>query len=225
MVLKPSAACGVLWDMDGVLVDTGELHFKAWAQALSEFGIHFSRQLFETTFGVNNFNTLALLLGEKPSPDKVDEIGGRKEILFREAVRGRVQPAPGVVDWLERLRAWGVRQAVASSAPRENIDTLIDEFQWRTHFDALVSGFDLASKPDPAVFLEAARRIGVSPKNCVAVEDAPAGVRAAKRAGMRCIALTTTHSTEHLAEADIILDGLDALSEEAFRQLLFNLNF
>ena len=108
---------GVLWDMDGVLVDTGEFHFRAWSQALSEYGIPFNRELFRTTFGMNNTGILSVLLEQTPPPELVAEISDRKEWLFRQAVRGRAQPLPGVRGWLEDLKAARVRQAVASSAP------------------------------------------------------------------------------------------------------------
>ncbi len=206
--------------MDGVLVDTGEFHFRAWSQALPEFGIPFTRQEFQATFGMNNAGILEVLLGEPPAPELLAEISDRKEQLFRQAVRGRVRPLPGVLDWLGRLRAAGVRQAIASSAPPANIDALVDEVGLRTYFDAIVSGFDLPGKPDPAVFLQAARCIGVPPERCVVVEDAVAGVEGAKRAGMKCVAVTTTSPAEALKEADVVVERLDTLPPDTFERLL-----
>lgn len=211
---------GVLWDMDGVLVDSSELHYRAWAQALSEFGIPFSRPLFEATFGMNNASTLAVLMGEDVPIEQVVKIGGRKEDLFREALRGKVRPAPGAVLWLHRFQTWDLPQAVASSAPMENIDTLIDELDLRPFFKALVSGAELPGKPDPAIFLEAASSLGVTADRCLVFEDAPAGVRAAKQAGMCCIALTTTHPADALHEVDLVVDRLVELSWEMVRSLL-----
>ena len=211
---------GVIWDMDGVLVDTGELHFQAWLRALPEYGIPFTRELFTATFGMNNAGVLAVLLGQTPAPELLAEISDRKEDLFRRAVRGRAQPLPGVLAWLERLEAAGVRQAIASSAPPANIDALMDELGLRGYFDALASGFDLPGKPDPAVFLKAARLIGVPPERCVVVEDAVAGVGGAKRAGMKCIAVTTTNPAHALKEADVVVERLDALPLDTFERLL-----
>jgi beta-phosphoglucomutase-like phosphatase (HAD superfamily) len=114
----------------------------------------------------------------------------------------------------------GYRQGVASSAPPANIDALIDGLGLRAYFDELVSGVDLPGKPEPAVFLEAARLLDVPPENCVVVEDAVAGVQAAKRAGMKCIAVTTTNSAQLLQEADIVVERLDTLAADAFRRLL-----
>lgn len=210
---------GVLWDMDGVLVDTGELHYHAWKQALLEFGLPFSRALFEATFGMNNTNTLAVLLGEKPAKDRVTEIGGRKEALFRESLHSNVQPAPGAVRWLTHFRTLGLPQALASSAPMENIDTLMDELELRPFFTTLVSGAELPGKPDPTIFLEAASRLATAAERCLVFEDAPAGVRAAKQAGMRCIALTTTHPAAELQEANLVVNGLVELTQEMVRSL------
>ncbi len=207
---------GVLWDMDGVLVDTGEAHFASWRQVMAELSAPFSRTDFERTFGMNNAGILALLLDEELTAEEIQSIGDRKERLFRQLVRGNARPLPGVLDWLARLSTLGVRQAIASSAPQENIDVLVDELGLRDYFQAIVSGAGMPGKPNPNVFLEAARRIGTRPAACVVVEDAIAGVQAARNAGMRCIAVTTTNSAEKLAAADIVVGRLDELSEEAF---------
>jgi len=112
----------------------------------------------------------------------------------------------------------GVHQAIASSAPQANIDVLIDELQIRDFFEVLVSGYDMPGKPNPDVFLKAADLMDIPPMNCIVIEDAVAGVRAAKMAGMRCVAVTTTNPAHLLSEADIIVDRLDVLPVES----LFN---
>ncbi len=211
---------GVLWDMDGVLVDTAEFHFQTWLETLSAYGIPITRESFRATFGMNNAGTLAALMGEVPAPALLAEIGERKERQFRQAIRGRVRPLPGVLLWLERLQSEGVRQAVASSAPPANIDVLLDELGLSPFFDIIGSGSDLPPKPDPALFLQVARRLNVPPGRCVVVEDSVPGVQAARRAGMRCIAVATTNPAHRLAEADVVVERLDGLSEDAFRRLL-----
>jgi beta-phosphoglucomutase family hydrolase len=211
---------GVLWDMDGVLVSTGDAHWRAWTKTLTKRGIPFSYEQFQATFGMNNMGILQRLLGEDADPDLVREISEEKESQFRQTVKGNVALMDGVREWLERLDAWEAKQAVASSAPEANIDTLIDELGIRGYFDALVSGTDLPGKPEPDVFLKAARSIDVAPEQCVVIEDAVAGVEAARRAGMRCIAVTTTNPVKKLQGADVVVDRLDKVSNETFRQLL-----
>lgn len=211
---------GVLWDMDGVLVDTGEFHFQSWAEVLATYGIPFSREFFRDTFGMNNAGILSLLLGDKLTPELLAEIGERKEEQFRRAIRGRVHPLPGVLDWLERLRQAGFRQGLASSAPKANIDTLLDELGLRGYFDAIASGVDLPGKPEPNLFLKVARLIDVPPQRCIVVEDAVAGVEAARRAGMRCVAVTTTNPAAALGAADIVVERLHDLPADLFQRLL-----
>ena len=210
---------GVLWDMDGVLVSTGEFHFQAWTKTLSERGIPFSQQQFRTTVGMNNTGILQILLGKDADLDLIAEISDDKESSFRQAIRGQVKPLPGVLEWLKRLHSWSVRQAIASSAPPANIDALMDELGMRSYFVAVASGASLPGKPDPAVFLLAAELIGVAPERCVVVEDAVAGVEAAKRGGMRCIAVTTTNPAQELQDADIVVERLDELPEKEFARL------
>jgi beta-phosphoglucomutase family hydrolase len=211
---------GVLWDMDGVLVDTGEFHYQSWAAVLPDYGIEFSREFFRETFGMNNRGILSLLLGEKLTPELLAEIGQRKEQWFRDAVRGQARPLPGVLEWLQRLRETGFRQGVASSAPPANISTLVDGLGLRDYFDVLASGVDLPGKPEPALFLKVARLLEVLPEHCIVVEDAVAGVEAARRAGMKCIALTTTNPAEALTAADVVVERLDALAADAFQRLV-----
>ncbi len=211
---------GVLWDLDGVLVDTGEYHFQSWVEVLPDYGIPFSREFFRDTFGMNNAGILSLLLGDDLTPGLLEEISERKEQAFRRAVRGHVQPLPGVRDWLERLEEQGFRQAIASSAPPANIDTLVNELGVGEYFDAIVSGADLPGKPEPALFLKVARRLDVRPERCVVVEDAVAGVEAARRAGMRCVAVTTTNPGTALEAADVVVERLDDLPQDAFERLV-----
>jgi beta-phosphoglucomutase len=205
---------GVLWDLDGVLVDTGEFHFISWKDTLPAYGIPFSYDLFKKSFGMNNEGVLTFLMGHKPDPDLLTEIDQRKESAFRQAISGHATLLPGVADWLEILHRAGVRMAVGSSAPMANVEALVDETGIRPYFQALVSANGKPSKPDPWVFLHAAQQIGVPPEACWVVEDAIAGVEAAHRAGMRCLAVTTTNPTEALHEAEIVVDRLDQLSPE-----------
>jgi HAD superfamily hydrolase (TIGR01509 family) len=205
--------------MDGVLVDTGEFHFQAWSQTLAEFNIPFSWDLFRATFGMNNTGLMAYLLGRTPEPEFATQVSDHKERMFRQAIRGHAKPLPGALDWLDRLRAMGIKQAIASSAPPENINPLVDELDIRPYFKAIVSGFDIPGKPDPAVFLKAASEIDLPPQQCIVVEDAVAGVQAARQAGMRCIAVTTTNPAHALSDADIVVERLDMLPTNAFERL------
>lgn len=205
-------AKAVLWDMDGILVDTGAGHFEAWSRILAELHIPFSDDLFRQTFGMNNTSILTLLTGKTPDPTFIAEISERKEIYFRDAIRGKVQPLPGVLHWLAQLEAHSIAQALASSAPQENIDALVDELDIRSRFQTISSGARLAGKPAPDVFLHAARALKVSPADCIVIEDSIPGVEAARRAGMTCIAVTNTNPRAVLSSARTIVDSLEELT-------------
>jgi beta-phosphoglucomutase len=206
----------VLWDMDGVLVDSGELHYQSWSETLTPLSVPFDRNKFRQTFGMNNAGILTILLGKPPEADFLEMVSNRKEGLFRELLHGQLQLLPGALKWLNLLWERGILQAVASSAPYANIEATVDELNIRQYFSALVSAYSMPGKPDPGVFLEAARQLGVESKKCVVVEDAVAGVAAAKHAGMKCIAVGTTHPKSSLSAADVVIDSLEALSFEDF---------
>jgi beta-phosphoglucomutase len=206
----------VLWDMDGVLVDTGELHYKSWLKTLTDLSIPFDRDTFQKTFGMNNAGILTILLGKPPETDFLEMVSNQKESFFKELVHGNLRLLPGALQWLKQLRERGILQAIASSAPYENIESIVDESNIRQYFSAMISAYFMPGKPDPAVFLEAARQLAVEPYQCVVIEDSVAGVSSAKSIDMKCIAITTTHPRSSLLEADIVVDSLQELTLEDF---------
>jgi len=210
----------ILWDMDGVLVNTGDFHYKAWKKTFDELDVSFSEDQFRVTFGMNNAGILEVICGEKLPPDQGQRISDRKESLFREAVKGNAKLLPGVESTLKIFSEWNLKQAIASSAPPKNIEVLVQELRIGKYFDAIVSGHDIPGKPDPAVFLKAAQQIGVSPEKCVVIEDAVAGVEGAKNARMKCVAVTTTNTAEALSKADLIFDSLVDLKKDSLVKFL-----
>lgn len=203
----------VLWDMDGVLADSTHLHFLSWVDTFEKRGMTITDAIFRRTFGQNNRAVLTDIFGRPPTEAELAEIGAAKEGWFRSHIPGNMQILPGVIDWLQCFQAWGWHQAVASSAPQENIELQVDSLGIRHFFGALVSAACLPGKPDPAVFLEAARRLGTEPANCLVMEDAPAGVAGAKNGGMRCVAVCTTQPAGALQLADIIVHRLTDLTQ------------
>jgi HAD superfamily hydrolase (TIGR01509 family) len=213
---------GVLWDLDGVLIDSSQQHLESWMNVLPRFSLQMSRELHEQTFGMNNREILTIMLGEPPDADLLRRVSREKESAFREIIRGTVEPLMGAVELLDLLHSAKMRQAIASSAPEENIRVVVHELQIGRYFQALVSGHDLPAKPDPAVFLEAARQIELGPEACVVVEDAVVGVQGAKNAGMRAIGVTTTHAADALQDADLVVESLLDLSMDEIVHLLFD---
>lgn len=223
--MADSCPCGAIWDVDGTLVDTAELHFQAWTALFREIGHPFSRADFAATFGWRNPEIFKNLCGDRFRAAEVAALGERKEVLYREAARTGVELLPGVRELLHGLRASGFRQAIGSSAPRANLDLILALTGTAELFEAVVSAEDTQrGKPDPQVFLLAAARLGVPPARCVVLEDAVAGVQAARAGGMRCIAVTFVgHHPEaalRQAGADFVVATLEEVSVSAVRQLL-----
>lgn len=219
-------ACAAIWDMDGTLVDTAELHFQAWKETAAELSQPFSRADFAATFGKRNPEIIHQLWGNRYSNDEIRAIGERKEVLYRAAARKHgVNLLPGVRASLEGLRAAGFRQAIGSSAPRANLDLILELTGTATFFAAVVSMEDTErGKPDPQTFLIAANTLGVEPAHCVVFEDAPAGVQAAKAGGMKCIAVSFVghHSEDTLrkAGADLVVKNLEQVSVDRVGRIL-----
>ncbi len=197
----------VLWDMDGVLVDTSSFHLEAWRELFEGEGKEISEDEFRRTFGLRN-DTPNGFLGNLP-PQKVAELSRRKEEIFRAKIGGRIVPMPGVSALLEKLRRAEKKMAVVSSAPRKNVETILRSLKIDDSFDVIIAEEDASrGKPDPQGYLLAAQRLGAKPSECVVVEDAPGGVEAAKRAGMRCLGLAAERAPETLAKADLVVRSL-----------------
>jgi beta-phosphoglucomutase len=204
----------VLWDMDGVIVDTYEGHFVSWKQSLDEVGQSYDEDTFRRTFGMNNRLIMATVFGRELEEDFIQKVSNRKEEIFRRDIKGKVQTLPGVLEWLERFKIMNLKQAVASSAPQANIDALLTELQIRDYFQVEAAGSTLKGKPDPAVFLLAAKLLDVDPRNCLVIEDSIAGVQAAKSAGCQCVAVLTTNQASDLTLADLIVKDLSFFTKD-----------
>ena len=219
---NPPAA---IWDVDGTLVDTAEMHFQAWDALTRDLNLPFTRADFNATFGWRNPEIIRKLYGTRFSAAEVAQLGDRKEELYRAAAARGVSLLPGVGPLLEGLHAAGFKQAVGSSAPRANLDLILQRTDTARYFDAIVSMEDTQrGKPDPQVFLTAAAKLGVAPARCVVLEDAVAGVQAARAGGMKCIAVRFVghHSEAALraAGADLVVPTLEQVSVPIVRQII-----
>jgi beta-phosphoglucomutase family hydrolase len=214
-----SVARAVLWDMDGTLIDSEELHWAAWRNTMANEGIPITREQFLASFGQRNDSILPRWLGAAATPERIEKIADAKEELYRQLVRSDgISPLPGVADWLHRLHEQGWLQAIASAAPRANVEVVLESLSVAHFFQGIVSAEDVhKGKPDPEVYLTAAMRVGASADRCIVVEDAVAGIEGARRAGMRSIGVS--HNGTRLA-ADVAVKSLDLLGADAFERLL-----
>jgi beta-phosphoglucomutase len=215
----------VIWDVDGTLVDTAELHFQSWVQLARELNKPFTPADFAATFGRRNPEIIRTLFDSHYTEAEIADLGFRKEEYYRASARRGVEPLPGVRALLGGLRDAGFKQAIGSSAPRQNLDLILDLTQTAPFFAALVSQEDTQrGKPDPQVFLVAAAKLGVVPTNCVVMEDAVAGVQAAKAGSMKCVAVTFVghHAAELLKQvgADLVVKTLEEVSAASIERLL-----
>ncbi len=211
---------GVIFDMDGVLVDSYQPHLRSWCLLAEELGTTMTEAQFAATFGRTSREIIRQSFGVE-APDEIRRLDDRKEALYRDLIRGRVPEMPGAMSLVRALHEAGFRLAVGSSGPPENVTLVCDELGLAPYLGATITGADVQrGKPDPQVFELAAVRLGLPPASCLVVEDAPAGIEAAGRAGMRSIALTGTHEADALAAADLVVHRLDDVDPQVIRDLL-----
>jgi len=204
-----------LWDMDGTLIDSEDYHWRAWRETMARNGVPITHEHFVSTFGQRNDAILPHWLGADAPVDLIVRIGDEKEALYRELLREGIEPLPGAAEWIARLHAEGWRQAIASSAPRRNVEAILASL--KISFDTIVAAEDVRhGKPDPEVFLTAASRLGMPVAECVVVEDAPQGIEAARRGGMRSIGV----SRKGTLAADLLAATLAELPPDAFARLV-----
>jgi beta-phosphoglucomutase len=211
------AKFGVIFDMDGVLVLSGDAHWESWREVAAGHGVQLTHELFLSTFGQVNEDCIKAIFGAETPREEIERIADAKEQAYRDLVRANVPLAPGVGELLGMLVGVDAALAVGSSAPPENVDLILDEGGLRVFFPVSVNGKEVANgKPAPDVFLLAAEQLGLAPDRCIVVEDAPVGIQAARAAGMRAVAVTTTNTAEDLeaAGAQHVASDLQALELE-----------
>jgi beta-phosphoglucomutase family hydrolase len=211
----------VLWDMDGVIVDSGVYHMRSWQETFHQTGITFTDENFKHVFGMRNDEIIRAMLGKDFTQEKFEAIAQAKEVAFRRLITDNIKALPGVLKLLADINAVGFQQALVSSTPMENIDLITGKLGIKGYFRHIISGYDVTEgKPSPQCYLLAAQRLSVSPEDCMVIEDAVAGVRAAKNGGMKCIAVTNTHPAASLIEADLIVTSLEVVNVGTVEQVL-----
>jgi beta-phosphoglucomutase len=207
---------GLIFDVDGVLVDSYWAHFKSWQLAAAEFGFAITEDEFRQNFGRKSHETIAERWGDRLTAEQVAHFEQRKEALYREIIRDDFPAMDGAAELIDGWHAAGQLLAAGSSAPPENVAIVLDQLARREKFPVVITGVDVTrGKPDPQVFLLAAERLGLPNNCCAVIEDAPAGIAAAKAGGMLAIGLVSTgHTWESLHEADHRVGSLRELSPE-----------
>jgi HAD superfamily hydrolase (TIGR01509 family) len=201
-----------IFDHDGVLVDSLELHTQAWAEMGKRAGLSFPPRFIHETFGMTNPSIFRKLLGDKVDEHDIQAYSDLKEVCYRDVARGKIELMDGVRDVLDALTANGVKLAIGSSGVLPNLELTVNECGLKDRFAAIASLEDIThGKPDPEVFLVAAKKAGAEPNRSVVFEDAVVGIQAAKAAGMYAVGVMTTHPAAALkdAGADEVVENLD----------------
>lgn len=216
-------ANAVIFDIDGVLVDSYEPHLRSWQMVAREGGINFSEDQFIAGFGRTSREIIQQVWGIN-DPEEIRTIDDRKEALYRDLVATDFPAMDGAVELIDALHAAGFALAMGSSGPPQNVQLTVERLGRREAFGAVVSGDDVPrGKPDPAIFQIAARRLSVPPQRCVVIEDAPAGVQAARAAGMACVViLSRGHKVGDFAQIqpDVMVKSLRELTPQRLSGLI-----
>lgn len=200
-----------IFDHDGVMVDSLAFHQDAWVELGRRTGLAITPEFIHETFGMTNPSIFEKLLGDSIKAEEARDYSDLKEECYRELARGQITLIDGVRELLDGLSSTGFLLAIGSSAVRPNLDLTVDSCGLAGRFVSIASLEDIErGKPDPQVFLVAAKKAGVEPSRAVVFEDAPVGIRAAKAAGMRAVGYTSSHSAQMLwdAGADEVVESL-----------------
>ena len=200
---------GVIFDMDGVLVDNRDAHIEAFEIICRKYGVPFDREKFMPTFGMTNDLILERLMPEVIKTTDWKKIAVEKENIYRE-----------IFDFLKALKKEGYKTAVGSSGNTPNVNFVLDRCGIAGYFDAIANGDMITrGKPDPEVYLLAAKKLELAPGECIVVEDAPVGIRAARSAGESVVAIASTFRREDLSDYDILIDDFTQITPEDIRNL------
>lgn len=218
---KTPKSIAVLFDMDGVIVHTNPYHKKAFKIFLEKHNVSLSdEELKEHVYGRTNAEIFPYIFKDEYTEEKGEEWANEKESLFRELYKDDAKPVPGLIDFLEELKKAEIKSAVGTSAPVENLDFVMEALDLRKYFDAFLHSADVSEgKPNPEIYLKAADRLGIEPKSCVVFEDSIAGVKAGLNAGMKVVAVATTHSPEEFDGADMVIKDFEDMSVEKLYSL------
>jgi len=211
----------VIFDMDGVLVDSYQAHLESWQGLAHAHGQEFTEQQFAACFGQTSREIIRYYWSDIVDEENVAAWDAQKEELYREILRADFVEMDGAGELVRALHEAGFALAIGSSGPPANVAVVLDMLTVGDLFDVAISGMDVhRGKPDPDVFLKTAGKLGVETKAYLVIEDAPVGIKAARSAGMAVVAITGTAQRDKLAAADMVVDSLRELTVEVLAELI-----
>ncbi len=207
----------VIFDMDGVLVDTERYHEMAYKTVAKKFGVNLTEKEIIQFKGVTALENIKYLFKKYKINENAKKYTLLKDKIYRSFLKN-LKALPGVIELLKKFKKKKIKLALASSGSRLNVGFILKKIKAKKIFDVVIHGEQVKKgKPNPEIFLKAAKKLKVMPKDCVVIEDAINGVKAAKNAGMFCIGVATTFSKQKLKNADLIVDSLKELEIENTR--------
>ena len=211
-----------LFDMDGVIVDSNPFHKVALRQFCKKYGHDLSEeQLREKIYGRTNKDWIPNIFG-KLEPGQLKKYADEKEGLFRKLYENDIKPVEGLISFLEKMEQQNIARAIATSAPRANVDFTLEKTGIGRFFDTILDeAFVTRGKPDPEIYLKTAAALGFKPENCIVLEDSLSGVESARSAGCKVIGITTTHSKEELQNTDLAIDNFNGADPKTLISKLF----
>jgi len=211
----------VIFDMDGVIVDSNPTHTIALRKFCELHEYHLTDDELKTrVYGRPNKDWIPDIFGDRLTPEQYRKLASAKEALFRELFAPIIKPLAGLIAFLEKLEANHIPKAIASSAPPENIEFTLEKTGVKRFFDIMLAESDVNNgKPDPEIYLMAANALHIPPKQCIVFEDSLAGIEAGKRAGCKVIGVTTTHVCSELVGTDLVIDDFQGLKLQTLMSL------
>ena len=220
----PNHPIGVIFDWDGVIIDSHNQHELSWQRLAKEYNKDLPNNFFKETFGMRNESIIPKFFNNWVDTSDIKEvkiIADRKEEIYRQIItQNGITPLEGVKELLASLKSQKIRCSIGSSTPIKNIETVINIIGLSDYFDAITAAEDVSNgKPDPEVFLKASKKIGIAPENCIVFEDAHVGIQAAIAAGMKVVAVATTHGIDQLSKAHLAVESLEKIKVEGLYKL------
>jgi beta-phosphoglucomutase len=211
-----------IFDMDGVIIDSNPFHKISLRQFCKKYGHDLGEeQLRERIYGRTNRDWLTNVFGHLDD-DQLKRYADEKEALFRELYQHDIKPVDGLLAFLEKLDDQKFVRAIATSAPRANVDFTLSKTKTEKYFKTILDeSYVTKGKPDPEIYLKTATALDFKPSHCIVFEDSLSGVKSAKAAGCKVIGITTTHTRQELHETDMIIDNFDGLDPKVLVARLF----
>ncbi len=212
---------GVIFDVDGVLLDSNPAHLESWRMMASKDGFDFSEDLFQRTFGQTTRSILANHWNRRLTPEEIDRMDREKEDLYREIAAKRLPAMPGAADFVKKLYDAGVPMSVGSSGPGYNVHFVMEKLGIVPYLKGIVSGTDVVhGKPAPDIFLLCAEKMGIAPGRCVVLDDSKSGITAARAAGMKIVGFFSQgHKVEEYEGVDLLVHSFAELTLNSFSSL------